>query len=122
MTAISISFALKPRREDDPYKIFLYGQFFEFAFVTEFLYAVDFEFEASVTVRICVRSLIWCALLAFGTISRSHVAKLTDKDLSSFLINDVVMGGVIIGIGQLAFLIFASIQVRTKKSISIADQ
>ena len=41
---------------------------------------------------------------------RSRIAKLTDKDLSRFLTNDVVMGGVIIGLGQLTFLMFASIQ------------
>ncbi|GMH69503.1 hypothetical protein TrLO_g5565 [Triparma laevis f. longispina] len=40
---------------------------------------------------------------------QSHVAELTDEDLSYFLTNDVVIG-VIVGLGQLAFLMFASIQ------------
>ncbi|GMH59134.1 hypothetical protein TrLO_g15018 [Triparma laevis f. longispina] len=62
MTAMTISFALKPRREDFKYKIIL------------------------------------------------HIAKLPDKEISYFLTNDVIMGGMMIGLGQLAFLMFASIQ------------
>ncbi|GMH93315.1 hypothetical protein TL16_g12594 [Triparma laevis f. inornata] len=41
---------------------------------------------------------------------RSYVAKLSDEDLSKFLTEDVVMGSVLVGLGQLAFLMFASIQ------------
>ncbi|GMI18140.1 hypothetical protein TrLO_g4609 [Triparma laevis f. longispina] len=55
-------------------------------------------------------SLLWFAILKFAMNSRSHIAELQDKDLSHFLTNDVIMGGVIIGLGQLAFLNFASIQ------------
>ncbi|GMH75633.1 hypothetical protein TL16_g06825 [Triparma laevis f. inornata] len=42
--------------------------------------------------------------------SRSRIARLSDEDLSKFLTNDVTMGGMLVGLGQLAFLMFASIQ------------
>ena len=51
---------------------------------------------------------MWPALLVFGVNYQSHVVELTDKDLSYFLTNDVVIG-VIVGLGQ-PFLMFASIQ------------
>ncbi|GMI16338.1 hypothetical protein TrLO_g11854 [Triparma laevis f. longispina] len=46
----------------------------------------------------------------FGMKLRSRIAKLTNKDLSHFLTTDVVMIGVIIGLGLLTFVIFASVR------------
>lgn len=108
VTAMSISFTLKPRREDRLYKIFLY--YFAYTFVSTFLGVVGNNFEARTTAEACVRSLFWLALLKLGMVFRSSIANLPVKELSNFLINDVVMGGMIIGLGQLALLAFASIQ------------
>ncbi|GMH95309.1 hypothetical protein TL16_g13124 [Triparma laevis f. inornata] len=110
VTAMSISFTLKPRREDRLYKIFLYVQYFAYTFVSTFLGVVGNNFEARTTAEACVRSLFWLALLKLGMVFRSSIANLPVKELSNFLINDVVMGGMIIGLGQLALLTFASIQ------------
>lgn len=55
-------------------------------------------------------ALFWLALLKFGKKLRSRIARLPDEDLSNFLTNDVFFGGMIIGLGQLTFLMFASIQ------------
>ena len=41
---------------------------------------------------------------------RSRVAKLSDADLSRFLSLSVVKGGLIVGLGQLIFLAFSSVQ------------
>ncbi|GMH75197.1 hypothetical protein TrLO_g13284 [Triparma laevis f. longispina] len=75
MTAMGISFALKPRREDRPYTIFLYAQCFTYAYGREFPKLIGQNFETSTTIQTCLR-----------------------------------MGGVIVGLWQLAFLMFASIQ------------
>ncbi|GMH69308.1 hypothetical protein TL16_g05125 [Triparma laevis f. inornata] len=61
--------------------------------------------------------LFWLALLKFAMNSRSHIAELPDKDLSHFLTNDVIMGALIIGLGRLAFLLFASIQYDGKPKV-----
>ena len=49
-------------------------------------------------------------VLAVGMRFRARVAKLSDADLESFLSNEVIKGGLIVGLGQLLFLAFASIQ------------
>mmetsp|Transcript_9626 Transcript_9626/g.17488 ORF Transcript_9626/g.17488 Transcript_9626/m.17488 type:complete len:986 (+) Transcript_9626:120-3077(+) len=104
--AMAISFFLKPRREDLRYKIFLYFQYFGFAFISDFLAAVGDK----KAINSFLRCLAWFALFLLGMRCRSHVAKLTDEDLSKFLSKDVIRGGVLIGLAQLVFLMFGSIQ------------
>ncbi|GMH78321.1 hypothetical protein TL16_g07754 [Triparma laevis f. inornata] len=106
---MAISFCLKPRREDRLYKTLLYTQFVTYTLVSEFLYVVGNSFDR-VIARAIASGAFYLLLLKFGIKSRSHFAKLPDKELSHFLTNDVIMGGVIIGLGQLAFLMFGSIQ------------
>ncbi|GMH90124.1 hypothetical protein TrVE_jg3457 [Triparma verrucosa] len=110
VTAMAISFALKPRREDRAHTIFLVLQFVVFSFVTEFLNVVGEDFATSQIIMSSFRSLCWLALLKLGLKFRTNVAKLSDEDLSKFLTNDVILGGMFVGLGQLAFLMFASIQ------------
>ncbi|GMH79050.1 hypothetical protein TrLO_g7737 [Triparma laevis f. longispina] len=111
VSAMGISFALKPRREDRPYKVFLYAQYFILTYFAEFLGLFWTPPNTSIIVEKSIECLVvYPALFMLGMKSRSRIAKLTDKDLSRFLTNDVVMGGVIIGLGQLTFLMFASIQ------------
>ncbi|GMH62352.1 hypothetical protein TrST_g13759 [Triparma strigata] len=109
-TAMAISFVLKPRRKDWAYKVSLVLQYVMFAFVSEYFYLVGHDFAKSTSILASVRSLVWLALLKFGLMCRNHIATLSDEDLSNFLANDVVFGGMIIGSGQCAFLMFASIQ------------
>lgn len=67
VTAMSTSFVLKPRREDLPYKIFLYVQFFVFAYLAEFFGLVGREFETSAVVEASLECLIiFPALFMFG--------------------------------------------------------
>ena len=110
VTAVGISFALKPRREDWAYKVFLVLQYVLFTFVSEILAVVGYDFSTSQIIESSVKSLVWLAFLKFGLKSRSHIAKLSDADLSKFLTNDVIKGGMLVGLAQLTFLMFASIQ------------
>ncbi|GMH71858.1 hypothetical protein TrST_g1472 [Triparma strigata] len=109
-TAMAVSFALKPRREDWAYKAFLVLQYVLFTFVSEFFEAVAEDFVKSEIKESSIGSLFWLTILIFGMKCRPHIAKLSDEDLSKFLINDVIMGGMLVGLGQLAFLMFASVQ------------
>ena len=109
-SSMGISFALKPRRKDWTYKVFLVLQYVQFTFVSDFLITVGGDFATRQIIKSSVRSVFWLALLKFGMVIRSHIAKLSDEDLSKFLTEDVIMGGVLVGLGQLAFLMFASIQ------------
>lgn len=54
--------------------------------------------------------MLWLIVLVFAVKARSQLAKLSDANLSKFLSQDIIMGGVLIGLGQLTFLVFASIQ------------
>eukprot|EP00519_Triparma_laevis_P003774 CAMPEP_0182497326 /NCGR_PEP_ID=MMETSP1321-20130603/5827_1 /TAXON_ID=91990 /ORGANISM="Bolidomonas sp., Strain RCC1657" /LENGTH=114 /DNA_ID=CAMNT_0024701169 /DNA_START=185 /DNA_END=526 /DNA_ORIENTATION=+ len=110
MTAMAISFVLKPRRQDRAYNSFLVLQYVLLSFVSEFLAIVGADFATGQIIRATLRSPLWLALLKLGVKFRSHAANLSDDDLSKFLTNDVIFGGVLVGLGQLAFLMFGSIQ------------
>ena len=90
--------------------IFLYLQYSIFAFVGEIITLVAKINENGAIVQFCGRNVAWVALLAFGMKSRTHVAKLSGEDLSTFLTDDVILGGVFVGLTQLTFLMFGSIQ------------
>ncbi|GMI05766.1 hypothetical protein TrVE_jg12803 [Triparma verrucosa] len=109
-TAMAISFALKPRRNGWKYKTLLLLQYALFTFVPEFLAIVGDDFATRQVIMSSGRSLFYLAFLKVGMMSRSHMANLSDEDLSKFLTNDVIMGGVLMGLGQLAFLMFGSVQ------------
>ena len=111
VAAMVISFGLKPRRDDLPYKIFLFLQYFIFTYVSQFSSLVGQNLETDAIIQSTLQaSLLWPLLLAAGMKCRSHIAHLSDEDLSKFLTNDVIMKGMLVGLGQLAFLMFASIQ------------
>ncbi|GMH77073.1 hypothetical protein TrLO_g9487, partial [Triparma laevis f. longispina] len=111
VTTMAISFMLKPRREDRKYKTLLYIQYFVLSYVSEFLSLIGKGFKKGTVGIFFLKGLVlYPALLILGMKLRSHIAKLTNRDLSYFLTNDVVMGGAFIGLGQLAFLMFASIR------------
>ena len=109
-TAMAISIMLKPRREDFWYKIFLMTQYILFAFVSEVLALIGDDFHVNQAMMGLGRSLVWAALFSGGMKIRSQAASLCEAELSDFLTNHVIKGGVFIGLGQLTFLMFASIQ------------
>ena len=56
------------------------------------------------------RNAIWLVLLKVGLYLRSIIAKLSDADLSNFLSMSVLKEGFIVGMAQLSFLAFSSLQ------------
>ena len=62
VTAMTISFGLKPCRTDFAYKVFLYSQYFLFSFVSEILVVIGYGFEQQAvivgSVQIIVRSVV----------------------------------------------------------------
>jgi len=107
--AMGISFALKPRREDRLYKIGLYLQFFLFAFVSTFFTFVGKD-ESLQIWQVVLYVLLWMILFIIAMRCRSVIARLSDEVLSNFLTKDVIMRGMLVGLGQLLFLMFGSIQ------------
>ena len=59
-------------------------------------------------------------LLAFALRVRSSIARLSDSDLSSMLSNVILKDGILLGLGQLSFLIFSSIQCENAKHEGVA--
>ncbi|GMH73979.1 hypothetical protein TL16_g06338 [Triparma laevis f. inornata] len=118
---MSISFALKPRREDTQYKIFLYAQYTIFAFVTEVLGVVGREKTPMVILRACAQALVWWFMLYIAMKARERIANLPDSELSHFLTNGMMKGGLLIGLGQLIFLTFASIQCKANAAVANKD-
>ena len=56
-------------------------------------------------------------LLFVALRTRSRVARLSDSDLSKFLSMSVIKGGLIVGLGQLLFLAFSSVQCLNEATI-----
>ena len=67
------------------------------------------------------RCLIYGLTLLVALRARSRVAKLSDSDLSRFLSMSVIKGGLIVGLGQLIFLAFSSIQCLNEASVEGHD-
>lgn len=108
---MSISFVLKPRRNDRRYNFFLYFQYFIFAYISTFLSLVGRKFTPEAIITTILYCILWYLIFIFAYKSREYIANHdSDKELSYFLTNDVMVGGVIIVLGQLAFLAFPSIQ------------
>ena len=110
ITAMVISFGLKPRRENLIYKTFIYAQYVLLAFVSEILYMVGYNWQEDAILNALGRCLFSIFLFFFALRVRARVAKLSDEDLSCFLSQSVVRGGLVIGLAQLAFLAFSSLQ------------
>ncbi|GMH75834.1 hypothetical protein TrLO_g15657 [Triparma laevis f. longispina] len=110
LTAMNISFVLKPRRRDLKYRVFLISQYVIFTFFGPILSVISNSYSAD--------SLMWSGvflvpapiMLYVGLWFRNLVAELSDEDLDRFITQDVVRGGVFVGLGQLVFLIFSCLQ------------
>ena len=59
--------------------------------------------------------------MVFALRIRSTIARLPDSDLSRFLSMSVIKGGLIVGLGQLIFLAFSSVQCLNEATIEGHD-
>ena len=114
LTAQTISFVLKPRREDFAYKAFLYSQYFFFTIGSEVLFMVGYSWEMRRIIEGSTRCLFWLIFLFFGIQVRLGIARLSDKDLSDFISIKAFKGSLMIGLGQLAFLGFSIVQCQSE--------
>ena len=67
------------------------------------------------------RCLLYVIALLVALRVRASISKLSDSDLSRFLSMSVIKGGLIIGLGQLVFLAFSSVQCLNEASIEGHD-
>ena len=114
VTAQVISFLLKPRREDSFYKAFLYTQYFLFTVVSEILSVVGDNWEQHCVFIGSLRSLLWLGLLPVWMCIRARVARLSDEELSHFFSVSIVRDSLVVGLGQLTFLTFSSVQCQSE--------
>ena len=121
LTGLVLQFALKPRKNDLGYKLFLKLQYFIFSVGSEMLYMTGCDWERSHVFISLARCLLWVAVFPVFAKIRSNIARLSDSDLSSFLSMSVVKGGLIVGLSQLAFLTTSSIQVRPERKAKAED-
>ena len=110
LTAMCISFALKPRRVDWQYKVFLWAQYFLFTTCPEILAIVGADDRHEQVLSSLCRCILWFAAIPVLIKYCSRVAELSDKDISVFLTNDVVKSCMLVGLAQLSFLMFGCIQ------------
>ena len=115
--AMAISFLLKPRREDLAYRAFLLFQYCQLTFGSEILIMIGFRFDRGEVIQAFITMVLFFIMLLVFWRIRSRVAKLSDADLSEFLSMSVVKDGLIVGLGQLAFLAFSSIQCESEARI-----
>ena len=107
---MAISFALKPRRTDKTYIALLYLQYGLFTIVSEIFDTIGKNYDSAAVFHSVSSTVLWVLVLPVAMRIRSRIAKLSNSDLSRFLTNDVLKGGILLGLAQLAFLLFASIQ------------
>ena len=67
------------------------------------------------------RCLLYMITLLFALQIRSRIAKLSDADLSKFLSMSIIKGGLVVGLGQLVFLAFSSIQCLNEATVEGHD-
>mmetsp|Transcript_2598 Transcript_2598/g.4916 ORF Transcript_2598/g.4916 Transcript_2598/m.4916 type:complete len:1010 (+) Transcript_2598:83-3112(+) len=112
-TALVLSFALQPRLNSKRHLAFLALQFSTSTWLCEWLTVVGFEWDSEQIFLAVIRSFGWAVTLVLGLRVRARIARLPDKDLSKFLVDKVFSEGFLVGLGQLIFLVFSSIQCDT---------
>lgn len=103
--SMSIFFALKPRCKDYKYLGGLYLQYFLLS--GSICYP---SLTSSRYIEIIIIMITLLTLLIFATKVRSAISNLPDPELHIFLTQVVLKEGILIGLSQLSFLIFSSIQ------------
>ena len=114
---MSISFVLKPRDQTRKHAVFLSLQYAILTLGSEFFTCVGMDWDKEQVVIGFVRSLIFLGLFPVGMHMRSSVAKLPDGELSRYLEMTVFKGALVIGLGQLSFLVFSPIQCHSENSL-----
>ena len=109
-TTMAISLLLKPRRNNFAYKAFLYSQYVLFTIGSELLTIAGHKWKQDGIIIGALWAIFWLCLLLFAMRVRARVARLSDQALSKFLSKSLVRGGLIVGLGQLAFLALSSLQ------------
>ena len=94
---------------------------FLFTFGSEILTMVGDSSKRGQLALGSIRCVIWVVLFLFFLRVRSRIAKLSDADLSVFLSMSTVKGGLIVGLGQLAFIAFSSIQCASEAKLQGND-
>ena len=117
VTSLIIAFALKPRRNDLAYMAFLSFQYVAFSIGVEVLSMKGYKWDKDQMRVGFVRGLVWLILFLVALKFRFSIARLSDADLSKFLSMSVIKGGLMVGIGQLVFLAFSSIQCVNESSV-----
>ena len=107
---MAISFALKPRRTDFRYMAFLYFQYGLFAIGSNVLFMAGHNWDGDKVTEASIRCLIYTVPIVFALGCRLVAAKNSDQHLSDILTESVIRDGLVVGLGQLAFLVFAAIQ------------
>ena len=109
-TAMAISFTLKPRREDYAYKCILHLQYGLLTVGSQVCYVLGTDQRQEKIISSIMYIFGWLILYPICLRVRSSISKLSDDDLTEFLSMIVLKEGLIVGMAQLAFLAFSSLQ------------
>ena len=121
VTTLALSFALKPRRTDFAYRTFLTLQYFLFSIGSETLAMCGYGWRIEDSLDFFIRCPFWLAISPLLWFMRQKIAELEDDKLSDFLSMNVVKGGLLVGLGQLAFLMFSSVQCENEARMNGRD-
>ena len=116
-TTMIISGVLKPRLQSRRYKALLILQYGLFSVVSEIFLMAGFNFQPDAILWAGVRCVFWVAIVPLFMFLRRRIGRLPDEDLTNFLALSVVRGGLLVGLAQLTFLAFASIQCENEASL-----
>ena len=110
VTAMVLSSFLKPKRTDRGYTTVLNVQYYLLCVAPELLSMYGYDWEEHQVIWSSARAIFWLCLFPFLKRVRRMIAALPDSDLSDFLSKSVIKDGLIVSLGQLAFLALSSIQ------------
>ena len=74
------------------------------------VYLIGFDWKQSKILNSSARLLLFGLILFLALRIRSKISRLSDDDLSDFLSMSVIKGSLFVGLSQLLFLAFSSIQ------------
>ena len=100
---------------------FLYMQYLFFTIGSEVPFVVCTNLEQKDILSLSLRALAFLLVLPTSLYVRTKVAHLDDEDLKEFLSIDVLKGGIFVGLGQLLFLAFASVQCHSEARLEGYD-
>ena len=105
--SMGISIFLKPRQNKRRYKTILVLQCIMFLFADRIL---RLYYSRITILEFCLFTAIPTPLLVWVMAQRKRIGKLEDKELSQFLTQKVVKQSMLIGLAEISFLMFSSVQ------------